>query len=168
MGVYQAKDAMKLDWHKIFVHDLDLHYGLEVLFRTCIMFIIILVVVRLSGKRGVRQLSIFEIAIIISLGSAAGDPMFYKDVAIIPALFVCSTIIVLYRFITWLTDRNEHIEKWVEGKPVYLVENGVFAAALRTTHPSENVQGTNQAHCYGRHVCLLLLRSGPTVGFRRT
>lgn len=53
------------------------------------MFLIVLMIIRLSRKRGVRQLSILEIAIIASLGSAAGNPMFYKDVAIMPALLVC-------------------------------------------------------------------------------
>lgn len=37
---------------------------------------------RLSGKRGIRQLSLFELAIILCLGSAAGDPMFTKDLPI--------------------------------------------------------------------------------------
>jgi len=37
------------------------------------MFIIISFL-RLSGKRGIRQLSLFELAIILCLGSAAGDP----------------------------------------------------------------------------------------------
>ncbi len=117
---------MNFDWQTVFLHDLDLSYAVEVLARTAIMFIIVLAVIRLSGKRGVRQLSIFEVAIIVSLGSAAGDPMFYKDVAIVPAIFVCLTIIVLYRLITYLTAKNERIEKWVEGKPVYIVEDGVF------------------------------------------
>lgn len=95
--------------------------------RTIVMFLIVLIIIRLSGKRGVRQLSIFEIAIIVSLGSAAGDPMFYKDVAIVPALLVCAAIIVLYRLITWLTAKNERIEQWVEGKPVYIIEDGMFS-----------------------------------------
>jgi Predicted membrane protein len=55
------------------------------------MFILIIIFLRFSGKRGVRQLSVFELAIILSLGSAAGDPMFNDDIPIIQALIViCS------------------------------------------------------------------------------
>lgn len=49
------------------------------------MFTILLLTLKLAGKRGVKQLSIFETVIIIALGSAAGDPMFYEDVGIVPA-----------------------------------------------------------------------------------
>ncbi|PZX54784.1 DUF421 domain-containing protein [Algoriphagus chordae] len=96
----------------------------EVLARTTIMFFIVLFVLRLSGKRGIKQLSVFELAIIISLGSAAGDPMFYEDVALLPAILVFVIVISLYKFITYLTGRFEKVEEFVEGKPVKLIENG--------------------------------------------
>src|SRR5690606_35691945 len=66
----------------------------------------------------------FELAIIISLGSAAGDPMFYQDVALLPAIFVFVIVISLYKMITYLTGRFEKVEAFVEGKPVKLIENG--------------------------------------------
>lgn len=96
----------------------------EVGVRTTVMFLIVLFVLRLSGKRGIKQLSVFELAIIISLGSAAGDPMFYEDVALLPALVVFVVIISLYKLITYLTGKFEKVEKFVEGKPVKLIENG--------------------------------------------
>lgn len=52
------------DWHKIFVNDLSWRLAGEVVLRTFIMFTFILAFLRLSGKQGVRQLSIFEVAII--------------------------------------------------------------------------------------------------------
>ena len=63
---------MEFDWNKIFLSDLDWSFTLEIIFRTVVMFALILIMLRLSGKKGVRQLSIFEVAIIIALGSAAG------------------------------------------------------------------------------------------------
>lgn len=96
----------------------------EVFIRTTVMFFIVLFVLRLTGKRGIKQLSIFELAIIISLGSAAGDPMFYKDVALLPAILVFIIVISLYKLITYLTGKFSKIEEFVEGKPVKLIENG--------------------------------------------
>lgn len=34
----------------------------------------------MTGRRGVRQMSLFEVLIILTLGSAAGDVAFYDDV----------------------------------------------------------------------------------------
>jgi len=90
------------------------------------MFLLILTLLRLSGKKGVRQLSIFEVAIIIGFGSAAGDPMFTKDIAIIPSVIVLITILLLYRGITWVAAKSEAFESILEGKPMYVIEDGQF------------------------------------------
>ncbi|GEO12269.1 DUF421 domain-containing protein [Segetibacter aerophilus] len=91
------------------------------------MFIIILVALRLLGKRGVKQLSVFELVVIIGLGSAAGDPMFYKDVGILPALVVFCMVVALYTFVTRVIAKSKKVEGLIEGKAVCLIKNGVFA-----------------------------------------
>jgi len=99
----------------------------ETILRTLIMFIVILVSLLLLGKRGVKQISIFELVVIISLGSAAGDPMLYKDVGILPALIVFALIVGLYSLITYFIGKNKHFEILVEGKPVRLINKGIFS-----------------------------------------
>lgn len=113
-------------WKELFLGSEEWVFLLEALLRTFIMFVIIVVGLRLLGKRGVKQLSIFELVVIIGLGSAAGDPMFYKDVGILPALLVFIMIISLYSLITYLIGKNKKFENLVEGKPIYLIKNGVF------------------------------------------
>jgi uncharacterized membrane protein YcaP (DUF421 family) len=125
---------MEFDFQKIFLDQFSLIVALEILMRTVIMFITVLAFLRFSGKKGIRQLSLFEVAIIISLGSAAGDPMFQGEVAIIPALVVFTTILGAYRLITWLMMRSERIETLMEGKPEYVVENGVFVMGSHDKH----------------------------------
>ncbi len=115
------------DWQRILFNDLPVNYLWEVAFRTFVMFFFLVVTLRSSGKRGVKQLSIYEVVIIVALGSAAGDPMFYEDVGIVPALLVFLIVISLYRAITWLAGRFLFIERIVEGRPVYLIEDGEFA-----------------------------------------
>ncbi|OOQ56685.1 hypothetical protein BC343_19690 [Mucilaginibacter pedocola] len=115
-----------MDWHTIFINDLDLPYALEIAIRTVLMFLFVLLLLRLSGKKGVRQLTIFEVAIIIALGSAAGDPMFNKDMAILPSLLVFALILGVYRLLTYFAARNEKIESLLEGDPMYIIEDGMF------------------------------------------
>jgi uncharacterized membrane protein YcaP (DUF421 family) len=117
---------MNFDWHTILMNDLDWGYFFEIVLRTLIMFIFVLVFLRLSGKKGVRQLSLFEVAIIIALGSAAGDPMFNKDTAILPSLLVFVVILIVYRAITYFAARSEKIESLLEGEPMYIIEDGEF------------------------------------------
>ena len=106
------------------MHDLPYSFLLEVVLRTVIMFVVILLALRASGKRGIRQLSIFELVLIIGLGSAAGDPMFYEDVGILPAFVVFLVVITLYITVTRLTDRFEKLEKLLEGEALNVIRDG--------------------------------------------
>ncbi len=99
----------------------------EIILRTLIMFITIIVGLRILGKRGVKQLSLFELVVIIGLGSAAGDPMFYKDVGIASSIVVFIVIICFYSFITYLIGRFKRFENLLEGKSIALIEDGVFS-----------------------------------------
>ncbi|MDX6183720.1 DUF421 domain-containing protein [Flavobacterium sp. Fl-77] len=117
------------EWNRLLFNDLPASFIFEVIFRSTIMFAILLLTLKLAGKRGVKQLSIFETVIIIALGSAAGDPMFYEDVGIVPAAIVFIVIIVLYRLVTWLTGKSKKFEEFIEGKTECLIKEGKFSIA---------------------------------------
>ena len=113
-------------WHHILFGSEDGSFLWETMLRTFIMFVIIMIALRLLGKRGVKQLSVFELVVIIGLGSAAGDPMFYKEVGILPSLLVFVMIVGLYSLITYLIGQNKKFEQLVEGSPICLIKDGVF------------------------------------------
>lgn len=115
------------EWKRLLFNDLPVEFLLEVLFRTVIMFIVVLLTLKFAGKRGVKQLSIFEVVIIISLGSAAGDPMFYEDVGLIPAILVFMVILTMYRTVTWLLGKSKKFETFIEGKTQCIIEDGQFS-----------------------------------------
>lgn len=118
---------LNFTWKELFLGTEDWGFLLEIILRTIIMFLTIIISLRVLGKRGVKQLSIFELVVIIGLGSAAGDPMFYKEVGIVSSMLVFLIIIILYSSITALIGRFKKIENLFEGKAIYLIENGVFA-----------------------------------------
>ncbi|RAW02613.1 DUF421 domain-containing protein [Pseudochryseolinea flava] len=115
------------DWNRILFNDAPGSFLLEVAVRSTIMFLGLLLVLKIAGKRGIKQLSIFEMVIIISLGSAAGDPMFYDDVGIFHAFIVFVVVMLLYRLITWLTGKSPFVEKLFEGKTECLIDEGKFS-----------------------------------------
>ncbi len=92
---------MEFDWQSIFLLELDMQLALEIGQRTTIMFLLALTFLRLSGKKGVRELSILDIAVLIALSSAAGDLMAIKDYAILPSVLVFVPVIGVYRSITY-------------------------------------------------------------------
>lgn len=116
-----------MDWKGLLLGTEEWYFLLETSLRTLIMFVVILIGLRLLGKRGIKQLSVFELVVIIGLGSAAGDPMFYKDVGILPALIVFLMIIGLYKIVIYTIGKNKKFEILVEGKSVCLIKSGAFS-----------------------------------------
>src|SRR5688572_11814081 len=113
------------DWIRILISDeLPLGFLGEVALRSAVMYVLVLITLRVMGKRGIKQLSLFEFSIILALGSAAGDPMFYHDVPIVHAIVVFTVVILLYVFFNYLTEKVEPVEKWLEGSSVCIIEDG--------------------------------------------
>lgn len=111
---------------KIFMDGVDVGFLSEIALRSAIMFFFILCVLRLSGRRGVRQLTLFEVAIILGLGSAAGDPMFQPEIPVLHALVVLVTVVVFYKAITWAAARFDPINKALEGEAKVIIRDGMF------------------------------------------
>lgn len=119
------KEPIKpFDWERMLIHDFPWLYLGEVALRTVIMFAVLLLALTVSGKREVKQLSVYELVLLIGLGSAAGDPMFYQDVPISAAIVVFVVMMGCYKLITRLSDQHKTIREAIEGKAVYVVQDG--------------------------------------------
>lgn len=118
---------MNFNWKEIMLGNEEWSFLWEVLLRTGIMFLIIITCLRILGKRSVKQLSIFELVVIIGLGSAAGDPMFYKDVGIASSLVVFIVVIIFYSIITFIIGKFQKFEKLMEGSPICLIRDGKYS-----------------------------------------
>ncbi|SMC58283.1 DUF421 domain-containing protein [Moheibacter sediminis] len=118
---------MDINWKEILIGQEEWDFLWEVVLRTGIMLMVIIIGLRILGKRSVKQLSIFELVVIIGLGSAAGDPMFYKEVGILTSVLVFAVVILLYSIITFFIGKIQRFEKIMEGSPSCLIEKGQFA-----------------------------------------
>lgn len=100
----------------------------EVAFRTVVIFAYTLTLLRWMGKRGMGTLTPFEFAIIVALGSAVGDPMFYDDVPLVHTMLVIAIVVGMQRALSWATERSQTVEHVVESTPRLLVRGGVIHA----------------------------------------
>ncbi|WP_316784515.1 DUF421 domain-containing protein [Pedobacter frigiditerrae] len=115
------------DLEKLLIGDEEWIFIPEIMIRTLIMYLIVLFSLRVLGKRGVKQLSVFELVVIISLGSAAGDPMFYKEVGLISAVAVFSVVVLAYKVTSYFVNKNKKVEQLLEGSCTCLIKDGRFS-----------------------------------------
>lgn len=114
------------DWQRMLLDDFPALFIGEVALRATFAFVAVFLFLKISGRRGVRQLSVFELVVILTLGSAAGDVSFYEDVPLLPIFTVFITLLFLYRLMLWIMARNERFSSWMEGKPVTIIKDGLY------------------------------------------
>lgn len=114
------------DLHRIFLGDLPWTFTLEVVFRTIIIYIFTLLLIRWLSHRAVGQLSLVEFLLVVALGSAVGDPMFYADVPLLHAMVVITVVVLLNHGLDILIARNDRVERLIEGSPVRLLHHGLI------------------------------------------
>lgn len=127
MLLLSVPPVVPFDWERIWLGDVPPLFLLEIAFRTTVIFLWLLLLLRATGKRGVAQLSGLELAIVIALGSAAGDPLFYPEVPLLHAMLTIALVVGFQRVLTRLVVRSERVETFMEGQPVELVRDGVFS-----------------------------------------
>lgn len=115
------------DLHRMALDKVPPEFLWEVALRCLYTFVLVFLFLKITGRRGVRQMSLFEVLIILTLGSAAGDVAFYDNVPMLPVLVVFITLGLLYRLVMWLMAHSERLQNLLEGKPVVAVENGQLA-----------------------------------------
>lgn len=99
-------------------------FFIEIVARTVVMYAYTMFLARMVGAGGVGQLGPFEFVLVIAIGSAAGDPMFYPDVPLLHGLLVITVIICLHRLTGFIFNRFKFIEDKVEGGPIVVVREG--------------------------------------------
>lgn len=114
------------DWQRMLLGDFPYLFLGEVAFRALFAFVVVFLFLKVSGRRGIRQLSLFELVVILTLGSAAGDVSFYDDVPLLPVAMVFVTLLLLYRVTVLVMSHSERFSDWMEGKPVTIIQGGLY------------------------------------------
>ena|GEM_PF-368836 len=91
--------------------------------RGLLVYAVMLVVIRLLGKRTVGNFTAFDLLVALMLGEVV-DEIIYGDVSIAQGL-VAIVVIALAKYITaWLSYRSHTLNRILEGSPTALVRDG--------------------------------------------
>ncbi len=111
----------------------------ELILRSLIVYVFLIVLLRLTGKRQVGQLAPFDLVLLLVLSNAVQNSMNGGDNSVLGGLVSATTLIALNLGLGYLTYRNKRLELLIEGQPEVLIHNGklfekVMARAQLTHH----------------------------------
>jgi uncharacterized membrane protein YcaP (DUF421 family) len=129
------KDAIHLDdWNRILFGEGTPLYLLEVVLRVAIVYIMILVAMRLMGKRMIAEVGRADIVSRVSLAAAVGLPIQRPNRGLLVAAVIVMIIVFVSRLFAWWSVRSKKFEASYQGRYASLVEDGVInAARLKST-----------------------------------
>jgi uncharacterized membrane protein YcaP (DUF421 family) len=104
----------------------------EIVLRGCVVYVVLMVLIRLSGKRTVGQFTPFDLLVLVLLGDAVQGSMLAGDQSLPGGLLLAFTLLACNRLVGFATARSRRLEFFVEGRADILARNGsVDHAALR-------------------------------------
>lgn len=118
------QNVIPFDLHRMFIGEHPILFYAEILVRTLLIYAYTLLMIRWIGGRGVAQLSMVEFVLVIALGSAVGDSMFYPDVPLLTGMLVITCVVAMNKGLDRLILRSDQAKDKIDGRPVQLVHDG--------------------------------------------
>jgi len=115
------------DLERMLIGDEPPLFLLEIAVRTVIIYGYTLFLLRWLGSRTIGQLSTVEFLLVIALGSAVGDAMFYAEVPLLHAMLVVTIVVVTNKALDMLIARSKRAERIIDGDPREAVRDGVLS-----------------------------------------
>ena len=125
---------------------------LQVVVRTAVVYLFLVLILRLSGKREVGQMSILELIVILLISDAVQNSMVGEDTTLLGGLVAVTTLLALDLGLSRVTGRSRRLRRVIEGEPRLLVRDGhLLSKALReeSVEP-EKVRAAVRAHGLAR------------------
>jgi len=110
---------------------------LQIALRTLTVYSVVLIGVRLSGKREVGQMTPFDLTLLLLLSNAVQNAMTGPDTSIMGGATAAVTLLVINYVIAEIAGRNRKVRKLLKGDPAVLVHNGkVIERTMTNEHVS--------------------------------
>jgi len=98
---------------------------LEIAIRSAVIYLVVLIGLRLLGKRHVAQLSIIDFVLVLLISNAVQNAMVGSDSSIQGGIVAAVTLIVLNYIITYISYKFKKVDVLLEGNPTLLIHNGI-------------------------------------------
>jgi uncharacterized membrane protein YcaP (DUF421 family) len=122
------------DWKRILLGEAPAEFLLEVLIRALVIYIVLIVVLNLMGKRMTGQLALADFAIMITMGGIVSVPMQVPESGILLGIVVLFCALFFHKGFNMLSRIFPKFEDSTHGKVAMLVKNGIIQCETMKTN----------------------------------
>lgn len=97
---------------------------LEKIFRPIIIYAVLVIGLRLAGKRELAQLNTFDLVVLLTLSNTVQNAIIGEDNTVTGGIIGAATLLILNFFVVRFLYHNTKVERLLEGSQETLIENG--------------------------------------------
>ena len=113
------------------------HTLMEIALRTGVVYLLVLVGIRLSGKREVGQMTPFDLTLLLLLSNSVQNAMTGPDTSLAGGAVAAATLLILNFVVAEVAGLNRRFRRFVQGQPSLLVHDGeIIASHMAREHVS--------------------------------
>lgn len=97
---------------------------LEIIGRSFVVYLFIIIGIRVFGKKELSQLSIIDLVFILLISNSVQNAMVGPDSTLIGGIVAATSLFLVNYLFKQLLFRNKKISSFIQGSPVLLIHNG--------------------------------------------
>ena len=112
-------------WSNMFTLD-ETAFWIEKILRPMIVYVVLIVLLRIFGKRELGQLNPFDLVVILSLSNTVQNAIIGEDNSLVGGIVGACALLGINYTVAFFKFRSESFEKIVEGHSRTLIENSLI------------------------------------------
>jgi len=100
------------------------HTLLEIALRTLMIYLVILVGIRLTGKREVGQMTPFDLTLLLLLSNSVQNAMTGPDTSLVGGIVAACVLLSMNALVDYFAVKSRKFRHVLEGSPSVLIHNG--------------------------------------------
>jgi uncharacterized membrane protein YcaP (DUF421 family) len=97
---------------------------MDAVLRASAVYIFLMLVIRIAGRRTLMEMTTFDFILLLILSEATQNAMIGNDYSVTNAFLVILTLVGLDIALSFMKHRRPIMQKWLDGVPMIIVENG--------------------------------------------
>ncbi len=102
---------------------------LQIALRTGVIYLVVLIGVRLSGKREVGQMTPFDLTLLLLLSNSVQNAMTGPDTSLVGGVVAACTLLLMNYVVADISGANRRFRKFIQGQPSLLIHDGTIIEA---------------------------------------